>query len=138
MHKLSSLYLDLGRSYIRQHLPNPGGIFPSSLAQASRLTVPVLQGQAYWRRERELCSRMLAAAKAGAVGRAGGQPGFSVEDVHAASGGKSFDYRARPMPFAPPCPGVPENRRIQNLPPSKLPLLHLSHSICPPRQNGTM
>lgn len=61
-----------------------------------------MQGQEYWRRERELCSQMLVTGRAGAIDRAGGEPGFSIEDVHATSGGKSFDYRA--CPTLPLCP----------------------------------
>ena len=36
---------------------------------------------------------MLATGKRGAIDRAGGRPGFSIDDIHVASGGKSFDYR---------------------------------------------
>ena len=48
-------------------------------------------GMRYWREERRLCACML---RAPAVPPASGHdPGFSLDDVHAASENKSFDYR---------------------------------------------
>lgn len=43
-----------------------------------------LQGKLYWQRERELCFLMAAADE---------KAQFTAKDVHAASEGKSFDYR---------------------------------------------
>lgn len=48
------------------------------------ISLQLLQGKAYWQRERHLCSRMLSQEQ---------QPAFTLEEVHAASESKSFDYR---------------------------------------------
>lgn len=56
----------------------------------SLLCCPALQGFEYWERERRLCACML---RNPTVLRSGQQPGFTLEDVHATSMGKSFDYR---------------------------------------------
>ena len=55
----------------------------------------IMQGHLYWCRERDVCSLMLATGRGGAIGRDGCDPGFSIEDIHATSAGKSFDYRVR-------------------------------------------
>ena len=40
-----------------------------------------------------MCSQMLTAAKRQKLGTSGGQSGFTLDDVHAVSAAKSFDYR---------------------------------------------
>lgn len=48
-------------------------------------------GMRYWREERRLCACMRAAPAV--PPGSGHDPGFTLEEVHAASEGKSFDYR---------------------------------------------
>ena len=49
-----------------------------------------MQGKIYWQQERFLCSKM---AKSQPPTQMGHDPGFTVEQLHAASEAKSFDYR---------------------------------------------
>jgi hypothetical protein len=49
-----------------------------------------MQGKIYWQQERFLCSQL---ASSGPPTREGHTPGFTVEQLHAASEAKSFDYR---------------------------------------------
>lgn len=53
-----------------------------------------MQGFAYWAGERRLCAQMLAQPRV----PPGGHPaaGFTLEELHATSMGKSFDYRVSP------------------------------------------
>ncbi|KAK9823135.1 hypothetical protein WJX72_000504 [[Myrmecia] bisecta] len=56
---------------------------------SSAISEQLQEGRLYWQSERDLCARMLRANPAAASA----QPPFSVEEVHAASLRKSFDYR---------------------------------------------
>ena len=60
-----------------------------------------MQGKEYWTRERQICSQMLTGAKRQKLGTSGGQPGFTLDDVHAISAAKSFDYRVSLLLSAP-------------------------------------
>ena len=53
------------------------------------------QGKEYWKRERVICSQMLAASKEQQSSPRAALPAFTPEDVHCMSAAKSFDYRAR-------------------------------------------
>lgn len=74
----------------------------------SPLSVDRLQGLLYWRGERALCAGMAANPVVPTQGHAL----FALEDVHAASRSKSFDYRVlhhlacRLAAKPPPSPGL--------------------------------
>ena len=60
-------------------------------AEAVTLPRKLSQGVAYWRAERDICKRLSVHASAPAGHP--DEPCISIEEVHAASQSKSFDYR---------------------------------------------
>lgn len=53
-----------------------------------------VKGEQYWKDERRICSLLLRRAHAAGAGDSSA-PQLTIEDMHAASEAKSFDYRVR-------------------------------------------
>ncbi len=85
------------------------------------------QGKEYWRRERLICSQMLAAKNQTSSPRVA-PPAFTAEDVHCISAAKSFDYRVRTEPTY--CAQLPKTNFAQTLAHAANELIASALSLC--------